>query len=710
MTVPAQTQPAAAEYARAWAQACAGAGGYLPMSPEETQRLLYGLTLRLVEALDTDEFTVRPGYDVGVALVQAHLTDPSVLDRTLQLLGSRFAELFPAAPRRLARLQGGVAAGYVFALRQRTLAEQESLTMAVLDARKQVEQALRVSEARFRALFAGAAIGIGIADTGGAILEVNQAFCEMFGYAEDELGQIKVTELVHPDDAPGLWDQYADLIAGRRDHVRAEKRYFRKDGTVIYTDLAASLIRDDAGRPRFTVAMVEDVTERHELAERLRFQAEHDPLTGLPNRTLFFDRLTAALRHAHDGDARIGLCYLDLDGFKMVNDSLGHAVGDQLLVLVGQRLAQCVARWGHLVARMGGDEFVILLDPPATTADVAEVGQAVLAALREPVHLAGHTLSVSASIGVLAEAAATSTVADLMKAADITLYWAKSDGRARWALFDPERHEREQARYALASAMPAALAQGEFVVEYQPMVRLADAGLIGVEALVRWQHPRLGRLMPDSFVGLAEETGLIVELGRWVLTEACRQAAAWNRDFPDARLVLSVNLAARQARDESIVDDVARVLKETGLPAELLQLELTESAVMSIEGTPLPSLRRLSALGVRIAIDDFGTGYSNLAYLRTLPIQGLKLAGPFVAGLRDQPPDGPAEGRPDEQVLDALVRLAHALGLTVTAEAVETGHQATVLQGLGCDHAQGWYYAPAAPAARLVELLRERHG
>jgi EAL domain-containing protein (putative c-di-GMP-specific phosphodiesterase class I) len=225
-----------------------------------------------------------------------------------------------------------------------------------------------------------------------------------------------------------------------------------------------------------------------------------------------------------------------------------------------------------------------------------------------------------------------------------------------------------------------------------------------VEALVRWHHPELGVLLPDKFVSLAEETGLIVQLGRWVLTEACTQASRWNQEFPDAGLVLSVNLAARQAVDESIVDDVARVLRQTGLPPQLLQLELTESAVMDAGGKPLPSLRRLAALGIRIAIDDFGTGYSNLAYLRTLPIQSLKLAGPFVAGLRDHPPANPV----DEEILDALVRLGHALGLTVTAEAVETGHQASVLQRLRCDNAQGWYYAAAAPAARLVQMLTDQ--
>ena len=633
MTGPGQTQASAAAYARVWADAAAGANGYLPMSADDAHALLYGLTLRLAGALGAAEFSVKTPYDVGVALVEAHLTDPSLLDGTLCLLGTEFPRHFPPPERdgagRLARLQSALAAGYVSALRQRTLAEQEQLSMAVLDARKQVEQALRDSEKRFRAVFAGAAVRIGIAAVDGRILDVNQAFCDMFGYTAEELRRINVRDLVmHPQDSPGMWELYADVVNGVRDHVRGEKRYFRKDGAVIRTDLAVTLIRDQLGAPQFTVAMVEDVTERYALADRLRFQAEHDPLTGLPNRALFFDRLTEVLAEAGPA-TRVGLCYLDLDGFKVVNNSLGHEVGDELLVIVAERLAKCVARWNHLVARTGGDEFAVLVEDPARDDDVVAVAEAVLAALAEPVQLAGIPLVVTASVGVLCEPAATTTAAELMKAADVTLYWAKDDGRARWARYDRDRYEREQARHALASAMPAALARGEFAVEYQPMVRLTDGRLAGVEALVRWHHPTLGTLLPNEFVALAEETGLIVPLGRWVLSEACAQAALWNGTYPQARLVLSVNLAARQASDESIVDDVARVLAQTGLPPDLLQLELTESAVTDAGDRPLPSLRRLAALGVRIAIDD---------------------------------------------------------------------------------NAQGWYYAPAAPAARLLEMLAERAG
>jgi diguanylate cyclase (GGDEF)-like protein len=440
--------------------------------------------------------------------------------------------------------------------------------------------------------------------------------------------------------------------------------------------------------------MVEDVTERRALQNRLRHQAQHDPLTGLPNRTLFFERLGAALGR---GSAELGVCYLDLDGFKAVNDTLGHDVGDELLRTVASRLTTELAHDGHLVARMGGDEFVVLVERSAGTSDVLAVAERALEAVRTPVKLAGHELTVSASIGVVEREAGTTNVAELMKAADTTLYWAKADGRNRIALFDADRHALEVTKYELSSAMPAALERGEFCVEYQPLVCLGDGRISGVEALVRWNHPRFGKLGPDRFIGLAEETGLIVQLGRWVLREACLQGARWQAARPDGSPVISVNLAVRQVRDPSIVDDVADVLAETGLAPASLQLELTESAVMGTAGEPLDSLHALAALGVQIAIDDFGTGYSNFAYLRDLPVHGLKLAGSFVAGLR--PADAPDPV--DQQIIAAVINLAHALGLRVTAEGVETAEQASRLKDLGCDTAQGWYYAESKPAAEI---------
>ncbi|MEV4497342.1 EAL domain-containing protein [Micromonospora arborensis] len=697
-------------YAADWARAVRRLG-FVPLSVAETERLLLTQTIRLAQVVRAEPFSAHPAEEVGRALVQAHLTEPQALAWTLHALGADFPRrVLAAADRpadladRIAAVQGGLAAGFARALRDRTFSQQERITRSAWKARDEVEQALRDSEARFRAIFTGAAIGIGIAGVDGRIIDVNQPFADMLGYSIEELREANVAALFHADDAAGMWELYQALIEGKHDAVRVEKRYHRKDGTMVWTDLAVSLIRHGDGRPRFTVAMIKDITQRYALQQRLRFQALHDPLTGLPNRTLFFETLGQVLDTAAAGH-RVGVCFLDLDGFKAINDSLGHDLGDQLLVKIGQRLAACVAGHGHLVARMGGDEFVILLDGGDDIDDAVAVAEAALAAVAAPVHVGEHQLAVSASVGIVQCSAEETTASELMKAADTTLYWAKGAGRGRWAVYDPERSARDIARSALVAGLPAALDRGEFVLHYQPIVSLLEGRMLAVEALVRWEHPELGLIGPDRFIGLAEETGLIVRLGEWVLRRACHDAEQWRREFPDARLVVSVNLAARQADDPAIVDTVADALHTTGLPADLLQLELTESAVMGSAGEPLRSLYRLAALGVRLAVDDFGTGYSNLAYLRRLPIHSLKLAGPFVEGIRADGTDVAADHR-DERIVDALVRLAHALELWVTAEAVETGVQAERLRALRCDTGQGRYFGAPAPAEAITARLR----
>jgi EAL domain-containing protein (putative c-di-GMP-specific phosphodiesterase class I) len=302
------------------------------------------------------------------------------------------------------------------------------------------------------------------------------------------------------------------------------------------------------------------------------------------------------------------------------------------------------------------------------------------------------------------QAAASTAPSEIVKAGDITLQWAKTGGRGRWALFDRERHARQTSQYRLAAAMAAAIENDEFAVDYQPLVGLSDGSIRGVEALVRWRHPTLGRLGPEQFIGVAEETGLIVPLGRWVLQEATRQAVRWLRHRPGGDFFVSVNVAVPQVREPDLAHDVTEVLAATGLNPGHLQLELTESAVMTPAGQPLENLRRLAAMGIRIAIDDFGTGYSNLAYLRTLPVHGLKLAGTFVTGLRE--PSSSSE--PDEQIVDTLIRLAHALGLVVTAEMVETETQAERLRALGCDLAQGRHLGRPIGADEIAALLQNR--
>ncbi|HEY7175283.1 MAG TPA: bifunctional diguanylate cyclase/phosphodiesterase, partial [Micromonosporaceae bacterium] len=382
------------------------------------------------------------------------------------------------------------------------------------------------------------------------------------------------------------------------------------------------------------------------------------------------------------------------------NDTLGHDTGDQLLREVARRLH---ARLGdrHLVARMGGDEFVVLVQECLDAGSMIDVAQEALAAVREPMHIQDQTISVSASIGILAAPENLSTRAEIMKAADTTLYWAKAEGRNRWALFDPERHAKEITRYELSRSLPGALARGELFLEYQPLMRLSDDSLTGVEALVRWQHPLWGRLEPVEFIMLAEESGMIVDLGLWVLRNACEQAREWSRRFPDQPLTVSVNLAPQQVNDPSIVDDVARLVADYQLDPSLLQLEITESAIMATAGQPLKTLHALAEVGVRIAIDDFGTGYSNLAYLRTLPLHSLKLAGPFISSLDERHGESPE----DLAIVRTLISLSHTLGLTGTGEGVETAGQARTLRDLGCDIAQGYFYATPAPAATVDAWL-----
>src|SRR5690606_28667956 len=417
----------------------------------------------------------------------------------------------------------------------------------------------------------------------------------------------------------------------------------------------------------------------------------HDPLTGLPNRSVCTDRLAAIA--ARPGASRIGVCYLDLDGFKELNDRLGHDIGDQVLVEVAGRLASCANDLGHLAFRMGGDEFLVLVLRSTGLPQVTELAERLLATVAEPVQVAGHRLRVTASIGVVERSTVGAEPSEILKAADVALYRAKAKGRGRWASHDPVRLAEQIARYALAADLPDAVERGEFSVVYQPIVALPDLTLRGVEALVRWHHPHLGELAPSRFIDLAEESGDIVAIGRYVLREACRQAAVWRERYPAIDLLMSVNVAAAQTQEPNFVDEVEAVLAETGLKPSGLQLELTESTLMTTSGAPIEGLRSLVDIGVRVAIDDFGTGYSSLAYLRNLPVHSLKLAGQFVSGLTDTLPGT------DEQIVDALIRLAHALGVTVTAEGVESQAHVDRLRAIGCDYLQGYFTGrPSSPA------------
>lgn len=694
-------------FARLWADAVAGTS-YVSMGRDEMVRHLLGLTHRVVDATLAGEFDPLASQQIGADLVAAHFTGTETLGESLALITKRLPDLLSdmapdgsGSAGRIALLVGNIAAGYASALRERTLEEQEAIHRAGLVARIEAEQALAASEARLRAMFTQAAVGIGIGDLEGNILEANPALIRMFGYTLEEFRARNVSSMVHPEDAPSVWQAYEQLVRGERDHFRVEKRFYRADGGEIWSHLTVSLVRDESGAPAYQVAVLEDVSERHRLQARLEYQAYHDPLTGLPNRALVSDRLARVFAEPAS-HRRIGLCYLDLDGFKAVNDSLGHDIGDQLLIAVASRLAGCCGP-GQLVARMGGDEFVIIVED-SSGEEIVALAEDVLAALASPVRIGDHELIVTASIGIVERPVVAATQTDLIQAADITLHWAKADGKNRYAIFDRSRNERQLTRLTLSTTMPAAVQRGEFFVDYQPLVALHDCSLRGVEALVRWRHPEYGVLWPEHFIELAEETGAIVQLGRWVLARACEQARRWLDTFGPGAPFVSVNLAPRQLCETGLVADVMAILARTRLHPSQLQLELTEQALMSDEAGPLEALAKLYDTGVRIAIDDFGTGYANLPSLRRLPLHELKLAGSFAVGLRCDDPD-PV----DEQIVSTLVNLAHALELTVTAEGVETVAQLERLRALGCDGGQGYLFAPPCSPEQIETMLRATH-
>ncbi|MFJ3714847.1 putative bifunctional diguanylate cyclase/phosphodiesterase [Streptomyces sp. NPDC090057] len=673
----------------------------------EFEQLLLPLAGRLRDLLHTRGFAADEAKAVGAALVEAHCTDPETLARTLDCVDA-YLVLYCGddSPQdelraRSSRLQHAMAAGYAQALRERTLAEQEAIAQAALRAQGVVAQALHASEARFRAVFEGAAIGISIADLDGNILQVNKALLRMFGLAEPGLRGRRVLEWTHPEDAPQTWKLYEELVRGEREHYHVEKAFNRPDGTALWTNLTVSLLRDADGNPQYQLALMEDTTERRLLNLRLRYEATHDALTGLPNRTLFFERLEKALG-AGEGQ-RFGLCYLDLDGFKTINDSLGHAAGDRLLVEVADRLQSCATAPGEMVARLGGDEFVALTTGTDTQREVDELAERIMSALVTPISIDGRDLLVRGSLGIVEGPAGERTAAEVLRSADITMYRAKSAGGNRSELADPEADARAITRHGLTTALPTALERGEFFIEYQPLVHLGDGSVRGAEALVRWLHPQHGVLGPDRFIPLAEHTGLIVPLGRWVLEQSVRQAREWRERYAgqDAAspLRINVNLSPCQLGHPGLVQDTVDILERAGVTPDALCLEVTESALIGADDALLKPLRRLAEMGVDIALDDFGTGYSNLANLRRLPVSVLKLDRSFTRGMQQFPAD-PV----DLKIVEGIVSLAHSLDLAVTVEGVETGAQAEQLRILGCDTAQGWYYARPGPPERLHEL------
>jgi diguanylate cyclase (GGDEF)-like protein len=473
--------------------------------------------------------------------------------------------------------------------------------------------------------------------------------------------------------------------------------FVRKDGSrmpVAYT--STPLIT--TGKIVGTVLAFHDITERKRLEAQLAHDALHDPLTGLPNRTLFFDRVGQAVeRVARHPEQAFGVLFLDLDRFKAVNDRLGHGRGDQLLKEVSRRLAKAV-RVGDTVARLGGDEFAMLLDDLHSVHEITMIAERVQVTLAPPVLLDEQEVEISASIGITLSDAGQ-TVEALLRDADIAMYRAKQSGRARFEIFNPGMLDEVLARLRLEAELRDAITLDQLVLHYQPIVAMSGDHIVGVEALVRWQHPTRGLLGPNAFIPVAEETGLIVPLGSWVLREACTQATAWQQRGRQPTYV-SVNVAAKQLREPMFAAQIQAVLQDTGLPPGLLALEVTETGAMADVALSTEVLHEARALGLHgIAIDDFGTGYSSLNMLQQLPITHVKIDRGFVDDLETNPSN--------ETLARTIIAMGHALGLEVIAEGVETPRQLAILRDQGCDSAQGYLFSRPVPAAGIQTLLEQ---
>ena len=563
--------------------------------------------------------------------------------------------------------------------------------------RQAAEAALRANETRFRALVQNASDIIAVVTPDGQISYVSPSVERVLGRSPEELvGQLGFN-LIHPDDLPMIQGFFATVASATGLSETTELRVKHRDGEWLALEVIANNQLDDPSVGGI-VFNARDVTERKAFEEQLAHQAFHDTLTSLPNRALFMDRLEQALGRSQRRGCQVGVMFLDLDGFKVVNDSLGHEAGDGLLAETGLRLRACVDD-ADTVARFGGDEFTVLLEDLENAEQAFQAAQKVAAALRPPMSLGVRDVFVTTSIGI-AIGDADDDAHDLLRRADVALYAAKRGGRDRYELFRPSMTQQASHRLEVESDLRRAVERGEFELHYQPVIAFPDEEVFGVEALVRWRHPERGLVPPGEFIPLAEESGLIVAIGRWVLREACCQVGSWATQPGTAPLTVSVNVSARQFQRPDLVADVERALDDSGLAPWRLTLELTERILVGDTTVTTQTLTELRDLGVRIAIDDFGTDYSSLSYLRRLPVDELKIDREFVRDL----------GRMTSatSIVSAVVTLAHGLGLSVTAEGIETPNQLRHIRALHADRGQGFHFAAPLPADELLRWLAER--
>lgn len=559
--------------------------------------------------------------------------------------------------------------------------------------RKRAERALLESEARLRGLFDSSLIGIVYWDRDQVLTDANDTFLRITGYARSDLTKLRLRiDTLTPPEYHNL-DARAQREVEKFGHcVPYEKEYRRSDGSRVAVLVGAAAVEHTAGK---SVGFALDVSERRRIEAQLDYLAHHDLLTGIPNRSLFIDRLQQAIVDATRRERLVAVMFLDIDRFKTINDTLGHAAGDVLLKQVAQRLNETI-RKADTIARLSGDEFTLVISDMRHVDDAARVAQKILAALAQPFTVNGRELFVSASIGITVYPFDDDSVDILLRNADLAMYRAKELGRNTYQFYAVEMTQNAQQRLSMENALRHALLRQEFVLYYHPIVDLSSGELAAVEALIRWHHPQWGIVAPESFIPLAEETGMIVPIGEWVIDTACRQLAQWRAQ--DIEVRMGINISARQF-DPNLIQILSTALRQHRINAAAIDLEITESLLMKSADATAYVLDELSASGFKFAIDDFGTGYSSLSYLKRLPIDVVKIDQSFV---RDIPQDAD-----DAAIAAGIVALAHQLGIRVTAEGVETEAQLRFMIAHGCDSVQGYYFASPAATLDLKAIARE---
>jgi diguanylate cyclase (GGDEF)-like protein/PAS domain S-box-containing protein len=556
---------------------------------------------------------------------------------------------------------------------------------------------LRASESRFHSAFTHAAIGMSLVSLDGRFIQANKAFCEMLGRTQAELLASNIKALVNFADIANLQGLVEKLTRGELQSVHTELRGLHRDGSDVWMALNISLARDWEFRSHNLIVQAQDVSARRRAEAELYHNAYHDSLTQLSNRTHFNEQLCRAIaRVQRHPEQRFAVMYLDFDRFKMVNDSLGHKAGDELLVNLARRM-QAVLRPTDLIARLGGDEFAVLLEDVQRERDAVDLTERIQKELQKPFALGDMEVTVSASIGITFSSNGYLSAEQIIRDADIAMYKAKSKGKAQYALFDASLHQHVAAQLKLESELRRALGQGQIYLDYQPIYSLREHRLIGFEALARWRHPERGTLEPALFIPTAEETGLIVPLGNWVLQEACRQLRAWKDAHGGESIRMSVNVSSLQLTHPEFVARVREALAGAALAATELTLEVTESVLMDGIENAVATLNELRRMGVTLSIDDFGTGYSSLNYLATLPIDALKVDRSFIERMVT---DG--EGN---EIVKAIFKLGSALSKQVFAEGIETEPQLAMLRELGCEFGQGFLLSRPLDAERAAGFV-----